>query len=78
MKNVYFVALDSYSKTEEINKAAVKALDSLIQNESMNLEKFIPLKVHFGEKGNKTYIESKNYRGIINYLKERNVESAFI
>lgn len=78
MEKVYFKSIDSYSKTEELSKAAAKILQYIVQNENISLEKFIPLKVHFGEKGNKTYIESKNYNGIIDYLKGQSIESGFI
>ncbi|WP_297421243.1 DUF362 domain-containing protein [Clostridium sp.] len=78
MSNVYFKAVDSYSKTEEISDAASELLKELVEKENISLESFIPLKVHFGEKGNKTFIKSENYAGVINYLKEKNIESAFI
>jgi hypothetical protein len=78
MKKVYFKAIDSYSKTEEISDAAGKLLRKAVEEEHISLEKFIPLKVHFGEKGNNTFIQSKNFAGIINYLKENNIDSAFI
>ncbi|MBK1809817.1 DUF362 domain-containing protein [Clostridium sp. YIM B02505] len=78
MAKVYFKAVDSYSKTEEISSAARELLTTIIKNENITLEKFIPLKVHFGEKGNNTFIQSKNYSGVIDYLKEKHIESAFI
>lgn len=78
MSKVYFKAVDSYSKTEEISSAARELLTKLVEEESVTLEKFIPLKVHFGEKGNNTFIQSKNYAGVIGYLKEKHIESAFI
>ena len=78
MGKVYFKAIDSYSKTEEISCAAKELLNKLVEEEKISLEKFIPLKVHFGEKGNKTYIESKNFKGILEYLKEKNIESVFM
>ena len=78
MNNVYFKAIDSISKTEEISDAASKLLEKLVKEEQISLEKFIPLKVHFGEKGNNTYIKPENFAGIINYLKEKNIDSAFI
>ncbi|OPJ57645.1 DUF362 domain-containing protein [Clostridium oryzae] len=78
MAKVYYKAIDSYSKTEEISSAAVELLDKIVTEEKVPLESFIPLKVHFGEKGNKTFIQSKNFIGIINYLKQKNIESAFI
>ena len=78
MKNVYFKSIDSYSNTKEINQASFELIKELVERENIALEKFIPLKVHFGEKGNKTFIEPKNYNGIIKYLKDREIESAFI
>lgn len=78
MKKVYFKAIDSYSKTEEINEATKMLLDYLVKDEGVTLEKYIPLKVHFGEKGNNTYIESKNFEGILEYFKEREIESAYM
>ncbi len=78
MKKVYFKAVDSYLKTQDINEAARMLLNRLVEDESITLEKYIPLKVHFGEKGNKTYIESKNFEGILEYFKEREIESAYM
>ncbi|GKU27053.1 DUF362 domain-containing protein [Clostridium folliculivorans] len=78
MAKVYFKAVDSYSKTEEISSTARELLTKLVEEENVTLEKFIPLKVHFGEKGNNTFIQSKNYAGVIEYLKEKSIESAFI
>lgn len=78
MGNVYFKAVDSYSKTEEVSTGAEKILKKLIEEEHVSLEKYIPLKVHFGEKGNRTFISSKNFRGIIQYLNEKRIKSSFI
>lgn len=78
MKNVYFKSVQSYSNTEEVNSVAVEVLDVLVKNENIVLENFIPLKVHFGEKGNNTYIQPKNYDGIIDYLSAKKISSSFI
>jgi len=78
VNKVYFKAIDSYSKTEEISEASKELIKQLVEDEKLTLENFIPLKVHFGEKGNKTYIESKNFEGILEYFKENKIESAFM
>ncbi|WP_291634904.1 DUF362 domain-containing protein [Clostridium sp.] len=78
MNKVYFKAIDSISKTEEISNAASELLEEIVKQEKISLEKFIPIKVHFGEKGNKTFIGSENFSGIINYLKGKDIESAYI
>ncbi|MDP4093465.1 MAG: DUF362 domain-containing protein [Bacillota bacterium] len=78
MSNVYFQSIDSYSKTAEINATAVKLLQLIEKEENVALNTFIPLKVHLGEKGNTTFIEPKNFNGIIDYLTEKNIRTAFV
>lgn len=78
MAKVYFKPIDSYSKTDEINLAAALLLKIIVEKESINLNKFIPLKVHLGEKGNTTFIEPKNYDGIIDFLANKNIDTAYI
>ncbi|KYC45018.1 MAG: hydrogenase subunit EhaQ [Candidatus Methanofastidiosum methylothiophilum] len=78
LKNVYFIPISSYSETEKISDGAKKLLERVIKDEGITLEKNIPLKVHFGEKGNLTFIKSDNYQGIIDYLKENGKEPFFI
>ncbi|MDS0524232.1 DUF362 domain-containing protein [Clostridium sp. SHJSY1] len=78
MANVYFKSIDSYSKTKEINDAAKELLEIIEEKEGVTLNEFIPLKVHLGEKGNNTFIQPKNFDGIIDYLKEKEIDTAFI
>ncbi len=78
MGNVYFKAVDSYSNTEGISLAAKTLLAKLVHDEGIELEKFVPLKVTFGEKGNRTFIKPDNFTGVLEYLKEQDVESAYI
>ncbi len=77
MSQVFFKAIDSYSKTQEINLAAVNLLKLIEERRKIEFNPFIPLKVHFGEKGNKTFIEPKNFEGMIDYLKSKGIETAF-
>ncbi len=67
---VYFVPIDSYKKTKEINEACVLLLQKL----GFEPKGKIPIKVHFGEKGNETFIEPKNFEGIIKQLKKKGAE----
>jgi len=78
MAKVYFKPVDSYSKTEEISRGARELLEMITKDEKILLEKTIPLKVHFGEKGSITFIEPKNFEGIISFLKKRKIKSCFI
>ncbi len=73
---VYFKRIASYKETEEINKASEELLKIITKD--LPLEETIPLKVHFGEKGNKTFIEPKNFLGIIKFLKKNKIKSAYI
>jgi len=78
MAKVYFKSVDSYTKTDEVSRAGREVLERIIAEEKISLEPRIPLKVHFGEKGNLTYIGPKNYDGIIDFLEQKGTECAFI
>ncbi len=77
MATVYFKAIDSYSKTKEISAAGRFLLERLVEKEKVELSKKIPLKVHFGEKGNITYLSADNYDGIIDYLDENEISTFY-
>ncbi|WP_026478499.1 DUF362 domain-containing protein [Alkaliphilus transvaalensis] len=78
MKNVYFIPIDSYFKTEEINQSTKLLLEKIVEDEEIPLERYIPLKVHFGEKGNKTFIGPQNFNGIIDFLNKNEIDSGYI
>jgi uncharacterized Fe-S center protein len=78
MSTVFFKPIDSYKKTAQISAGAKQLLNRILESENVELASYIPLKVHFGEKGNQTYIASENYTGIIEQLKSNKVESAYI
>ncbi len=78
MSKVYFREVKSYSNTEEINSASAELLKTVVEREAVQLRSFIPLKVHLGEKGNTTYIEPKNFNGIIDYLTDNKITTAFM
>jgi uncharacterized Fe-S center protein len=78
MSKVYFKAIENYSQTEEISKTAKFLLEKIVEEEKLALEEFIPLKVHFGEKGNKTYIHPSNFQGILDYLEEKKIKTSYI
>jgi uncharacterized Fe-S center protein len=78
MAKVYFKQVASYSKTDEVNKAARDVLEKVVEEENIDLNSRVPFKVHFGEKGNITFIAAKNYNGMIGYLKEKGKDSCFI
>ncbi|KYC47280.1 MAG: hydrogenase subunit EhaP [Candidatus Methanofastidiosum methylothiophilum] len=78
MANVYFKKINSYSETDVVSEGAKELLKKIVETEHLSLNKLIPLKVHFGEKGNSTFIRPENYQGIIKYLKGINIEPFFI
>ena len=78
MTKVYFAPIDSYSKTNEISAAARKLIEKIQTEEKpLDFKKKIPLKVHFGENKCTTFIEPKNFEGIISYLKENKADAYY-
>lgn len=78
MANVYFIPIDTINDTAGIRQAAAQILARMVETENITLEKFVPLKVHFGEKGNTTFIRPENYDGVIDFLYDKQIDSAFI
>lgn len=77
MSKVYFIK-NSESDYNQIGKDALELLKKIVSETGHKFEKEVPIKVHFGEKGNKTFIPAKSYDEIINYLKEKGVSPAYI
>jgi uncharacterized protein len=73
MEKVFFVPITNFSDKNQINSASKKLLERVDPGFSGE----IPLKVHFGEKGNETFIKEENYKGLIDYLKEKKCEPFF-
>lgn len=77
MSKVYFIK-NSESDNIKIGNNALELLEKVVAETRHKFEKEVPIKVHFGEKGNKTFIPAKCYDSIINYLKEDGVQASFI
>ncbi|MGV8168894.1 MAG: DUF362 domain-containing protein [Candidatus Nanoarchaeia archaeon] len=77
MSKVYFKKV-KYSDTDKVNAAVLELLKKIVEDEKLILDKKIALKVHFGEKGNETFISPKNFDSLINYLGSKKVEASFI
>ena len=77
MSKVYFKAVSEDAATDEIRNAAASLLADFLERENIQLEKKIPLKLHFGEKGNRTYLGPETYDGIIDLLEKRGTECCF-
>jgi len=75
MSLVYFKKCESQIHPSEQIKLL---LEQFMKDLSLEFEKEIAIKVHFGEKGNNTYIKPDNYLDIINLLKEKQIKSSYI
>lgn len=78
MPDVYFKRFNGGSNPEIVKVFSRALLERIVTEEKIELEKEIPLKVHFGEKGNVTYIKPENYDGVIDYLEEKSIKPFFI
>lgn len=63
---------------KDLSDGARILLEKLVEEIDFKFEKHVPIKVHFGEKGNKTFIPPDCYMGIIDYLSEKNIKSSYI
>lgn len=77
MKNVYFKRYNG-NDSDELSKIAKGLFEHMVEAEGVVLEKNIPIKVHFGEKGNVTYVPADSYNGLIESLKDRSIETSYI
>lgn len=75
---VYFIPTGEDACSHCYSAAAKKLLETILKEEDVTLNDFVPLKVHFGEKGNRTYLKPETYDGIIDLLEEKNISSAFM
>lgn len=77
MSNVYFIPLADAGHAE-ISGAAAKLFNHILKEENITLAPEIPLKVHCGEMGNRTFISPDCYDGVLDELDARNIKSSFI
>ncbi|SHJ28569.1 hypothetical protein SAMN02745751_02187 [Dethiosulfatibacter aminovorans DSM 17477] len=77
MSKVYFIENDTKDYSE-LSGIAVELLKSIEEDTDHKYEKIVPIKVHFGEKGNRTFLPEDCYLGVINHLKDKGVEPSYI
>jgi uncharacterized Fe-S center protein len=75
---VYWHKIDNGTDVRTIQRISRQLLATLVERENVTLAERIPLKVHFGEAGNVTYVKPENYDGVIDLLEERGVEPVFM
>ena len=76
-KEVYFTPLSANSTTEERAAAGKKLFQALLKNSDIELAPEIPIKLHFGERGTRTYLKPGIYDPLIEILENQNVQSTF-
>lgn len=62
----------------ELSRAARDLIEILTVEEKLVYQDEVPLKVHFGEKGNQTFIPAQCYDGLIDFFQEQGVQTKFI
>jgi len=75
MSKVYYKKCEL---NDEVNDVVYDLMTKIIEENKVVLPKKVPMKVHFGEEGNVTFIKPKYYEGIKKYLKEQEIESCYI
>lgn len=78
MSKVYIIKFTGATPTKDVNAFSRRLLERIVSEENIKLEQEIPLKVHFGEKGNITFLQPENYNGIIDFLEEKKIKTLFI
>jgi len=78
VSKVYFKKVNQETSTTKIKAITKELLEKIITEKQIKLEKTVPLKVHFGEKGNITFIKPENFDGIVDFLEEKNIKSYFM
>ncbi len=74
MSKVYFIPAKC---VESASAAARQLLEHIVENENIALQDFVPLKLHFGEKGNTTFLPCDTYSGVKSFLDEKNIRCAY-
>ena len=77
MSKVYFIKARKNNTSENISADAANLFQIFLEQEQIRLAEKLPLKVHFGEKGNQTFIPPACFDGLIDILKDRQIEACY-
>ncbi|MCR1900166.1 DUF362 domain-containing protein [Irregularibacter muris] len=77
MQKVYFIK-NPGTDYNQLSKDALILLKKVVAETDHHFEKEVPIKVHFGEKGNKTFMPATSYDAIISYLQEEGISPSYI
>ncbi len=78
LSKVYFIGVGKDETAEEISKKAAKVFSVLDFKEKIEKDSFVACKIHFGEKGNKGFINPRWLEGIINLIREKTSRAFFV
>ena len=67
---VYFKRVEPNASAAEVSAAGRSVLAALLAGEAAGLMPEVPVKVHFGEKGSRTYLRQEHYAGVLDLLQE--------
>ena len=73
---VFFVPLDSHADNTLRSDAGKKVLAKLLEKSGVPAPE-VPLKLHFGERGNRTYLPAEVYNGMIELLENSGSKTFF-
>jgi len=74
---VYFIPTEKLNKIQ-LSASAVRLLKYYLERENVKLCKDLGLKVHFGERGNVTFLDRSYYQDIIDYLIRNEINPFYI
>jgi len=75
---VYYAGIYENTDDQAIKAASMRLLETVLESERIELGKRVPIKAHFGEEGNATYLKPWHYDGIIDFLEEKGIETCFM
>lgn len=78
MSRVYFTSAEKLHTERDVSEAAAHLMMTISERENIPFERKLPLKVHFGERGNESFIRPALYNGIIDALQAHGVSPFFI
>ena len=78
MNSKVFVKRIHTMESSQYSEAAREVFIQAYLESGYQFEQAVPIKVHFGEKGNETYVKPFHYQGIVQALKELGVKPLYI
>lgn len=78
MAQVLFVPLSAPVSPETASAAGERLMTALVEGQPIRSGTHVPVKVHFGERGNRTFLPASCYDGIIDVLAAQRVSSTFV